>query len=111
MAKKNYDEAAQAIIRNVGGRDNVDKVIHCITRLRFYLKDEKLADTSAITQIPEVAGAIYNGALGQYQVVIGPAVADVYDEVVAQLGDGVVDSAATEAAVAATQPTTSKPKN
>ena len=85
MAKKNYDEAAQAIIRNVGGRDNVDKVIHCITRLRFYLKDEKLADTSAITQIPEVAGAIYNGALGQYQVVIGPAVADVYDEVVASL--------------------------
>lgn len=111
MAKKNYDETAQAIIRNVGGRDNVDKVIHCITRLRFYLKDETLADTSAITQIPEVAGAIYNGALGQYQVVIGPAVADVYDEVVAQLGDGVIDSAATEAAVAATQPTTPKPKN
>lgn len=67
MAKKNYDETAQAIIRNVGGRGNVDKVIHCITRLRFYLKDETLADTSAITQIPEVAGAIYNSALGQYK--------------------------------------------
>lgn len=39
MVKKNYDETAQDIIKNVGGRDNVDKVIHCITRLRFYLKE------------------------------------------------------------------------
>lgn len=60
MAKQNYDELAQNIITNVGGKDNVDKVIHCITRLRFYLNDEKKADTDAIQDLDGVAGAVYN---------------------------------------------------
>lgn len=86
MAKQNYGELARQIITLVGGPQNVNKVIHCITRLRFYLKDETIADTTAIQALDGVAGAVYNSGLGQYQVVIGPAVADVYDEVINQLG-------------------------
>ncbi|WP_461218631.1 PTS transporter subunit EIIC [Lapidilactobacillus salsurivasis] len=104
MAKdNNYQDLAANIIKYVGGPENVDKVIHCISRLRFYLKDEKKADTAKITALPGVAGALYNAGLGQYQVVIGPAVADVYDQVVAQLGSSVVDEDATNQAVASTQ--------
>ncbi|CAH0419130.1 PTS transporter subunit EIIC [Periweissella ghanensis] len=98
-----YKDLASNIIENVGGASNVDKVIHCITRLRFYLKDEKKANDAAFEDMAGVAGSLYNKGLGQYQVVIGPAVADVYDEVIAQLGDRVVDTEATEAATAETE--------
>ncbi|GAK30424.1 beta-glucoside-specific phosphotransferase system enzyme IIA component [Weissella oryzae SG25] len=102
MAKKDYTDLATKIIAGVGGASNVEKVIHCVTRLRFYLKDKNQADTAAIQSLDGVAGAVYNEGLGQYQVVIGQAVADVYDEVVAQLGVQVTDDAATDAAVSAT---------
>ncbi|MFD1465881.1 PTS transporter subunit EIIC [Lapidilactobacillus mulanensis] len=114
MANKDYKELAADIIKDVGGPENVDKVIHCISRLRFYLKDEKKADTDNIQQLDGVAGALYNAGLGQYQVVIGPAVPDVYDAVVEQLGDGVVDEKATSEAIAATEAANAKqqkPKN
>lgn len=86
-----YDSLATAIIRNMGGAGNVNKVIHCVTRLRFYLKDPSMANTGALMKLDKVAGAVYNEPLRQYQVVIGPRVADVYDVVVDQLGDGVTD--------------------
>ncbi|WP_125604731.1 PTS transporter subunit EIIC [Lapidilactobacillus bayanensis] len=113
MAQKDYTQLATQIIKYVGGKDNVDKVIHCISRLRFYLKDETKAQTDKIQELDGVAGALYNAGLGQYQVVIGPAVPDVYDAVVQQLGAGVVDQKATAEAVAATEAAAEpeKPKN
>lgn len=81
-----YQPLARQIIANVGGKDNITSLIHCITRLRFYLKDPSKANTAAITELPGVAGALYNKQLGQYQVVIGPAVTDVYDAVIDELG-------------------------
>lgn len=107
----NYSQLATDIIANVGGAENVTKVIHCITRLRFTLKDKDKADTAAIEALPGVAGAVYNSNLNQYQVVIGQAVEDVYDEVVEQLGDSVVDDDATAQAVAATAPANGKKQN
>ncbi|WP_096817288.1 PTS transporter subunit EIIC [Lactococcus fujiensis] len=98
----NYTQMATEIIEAVGGASNVTKVIHCITRLRFTLKDKDKADTAKVEAIPGVAGAVYNQGLNQYQVVIGQAVEDVYDEVVEQLGDSVVDQEATQAALAET---------
>ncbi|MCI1858572.1 MAG: PTS transporter subunit EIIC [Sporolactobacillus sp.] len=100
MATKNYDELARSIIHDVGTKGNINSVIHCITRLRFKLKDEQKADTEKIKQLSGVIDVIQSG--GQYQVVIGNAVADVYDAVIAQLGSGFADEAATRAAVAET---------
>ena len=79
MAK--YDELASKIIELVGGKDNVNSVAHCITRVRFKLKDEDKANDDAIAELPEVIKVMR--ANGQYQVVVGNIVEDVYDSVVA----------------------------
>ena len=79
-----YDALAANIIQYVGGAENVKHVIHCITRLRFYLKDEALANDDEIRDLDGVLDVAK--AQGQYQVVIGPAVADVFDAVAKQLG-------------------------
>lgn len=84
MAKKgNYDELAKKIIALVGGEANIANVTHCITRLRFNLKDESKADTEAIRSTPGVVGV--TSANGQYQVIIGAEVTQVYEKVAAQL--------------------------
>lgn len=91
MASK-YDGLARIIIQNVGGKQNINSITHCITRLRFQLKDESKANTDILNQTDGVIKVIQ--ANGQYQVVIGNAVADVYDAVleVGHLhGSGTVD--------------------
>ena len=78
MAK--YDELATQIVDLVGGRENVISVAHCITRVRFKLKDESKADDEAISALDKVVKVMR--ANGQYQVVVGNIVEDVYDSVV-----------------------------
>ena len=98
-----FDATARDIIAGIGGADNVKSVIHCITRVRFYLKDESLADDEAVSGTDGVIDVAKAG--GQYQVVIGAEVGDVYDAIVARLpglGGGEVDSEAE----AAPRPTT-----
>ena len=80
MASK-YDGLARIIIQNVGGKENVKSVAHCVTRLRFKLKDESLANEEVLEQTDGVLQIIKSG--GQFQVVIGPHVTDVYDTVLA----------------------------
>ncbi|MCD7892788.1 MAG: beta-glucoside-specific PTS transporter subunit IIABC [Erysipelotrichaceae bacterium] len=77
---KNYSQLAQEIVENVGGTENVKSVIHCMTRLRFTLKDESKANTKHLENMKGVIQVIQNG--GQYQVVIGQQVGDVYEEVI-----------------------------
>ncbi|OIM96890.1 hypothetical protein BIY40_05120 [Pediococcus acidilactici] len=48
MARKDYSQLAKDIVALVGGKENIENLIHCITRLRFYLKDESLAQTAKI---------------------------------------------------------------
>lgn len=79
-----FKQLAAVILEKVGGRDNVDKVLHCATRLRFVLRDDGKADTDALKKTPGVLSVINAG--GQYQVVIGPDVPQVYQEVVAAGG-------------------------
>ena len=79
MASK-YDGLARIIIQNVGGKSNVKSITHCITRLRFKLKDESKANTDILKNTDGVVTVIQSG--GQYQVVIGNHVPDVYDAVV-----------------------------
>ena len=77
-----YHELAGDILKNVGGIENVKNVRHCITRLRFTLKDEKVANDDVISNLDGVIQVMKAG--GQYQVVIGAAVDDVYDELVTE---------------------------
>ncbi len=75
-----YHELAGEILKNVGGIENVKSVRHCITRLRFVLKDEKIANDDVISNLDGVIQVMKAG--GQYQVVIGAAVDDVCEELV-----------------------------
>lgn len=80
----NYNEVAKKVLELVGGESNVDMVGHCITRLRFVLKDTKKAKPEEIKKIKGIMGVIDKG--GQFQVVIGGEVTDVYRELM-KLGD------------------------
>lgn len=70
---------AKNIIQAVGGASNISAATHCMTRLRLVLKDEGLADTAAIEKFEGVIAVVRAG--GQIQIVIGPLVDTVYDEV------------------------------
>ncbi|WP_311406462.1 glucose PTS transporter subunit IIA [Liquorilactobacillus uvarum] len=83
--KRNYDELATTIIANVGGKENVNSLIHCITRLRFTLKNEESANDDVLKETDGVIDVMHAG--GQYQVVIGNEVTQVYDAVMKQLGN------------------------
>ena len=74
-----YDGLARIIIQNVGGKSNINSVAHCITRLRFKLKDESKANKEVLEATDGVIKVMQSG--GQYQVVIGNNVNDVYDAV------------------------------
>lgn len=78
-----YQKLCDEIITKVGGRDNVLDVSHCITRLRFHLKDESLAQTNELKATKGVVDVIQAG--GQHQVVIGATVEAVYNDLV-QIG-------------------------
>ena len=79
MAK--YTQLAADIVKNVGGKDNVISLAHCITRLRFKLKDEKKANADVLKAMDGVITVVKS--VGQYQIVIGMEVGEVYDEILA----------------------------
>ena len=80
MARK-YDGLARIIIQNVGGKSNIISLTHCVTRLRFKLKDESKAQTDILKDTDGIVTVIQSG--GQYMVVIGNHVPQVYDAVCA----------------------------
>ena len=77
-----YHELAGEILTNVGGIENIKNLRHCITRLRFSLKDEAKANDDVISNLDGVIQVMKAG--GQYQVVIGAAVDDVYEELISE---------------------------
>lgn len=79
-----YEQLAKDILANVGGKENVSSVVHCVTRLRFKLKDESKANTEVLKNMDGVVTVMKSG--GQYQVVIGNHVPDVYATVL-QVGN------------------------
>lgn len=83
MAKK-YDEAAAKIVQLVGGKDNVASVTHCVSRLRFVLKDTSKADQEKLSQTEYVLKVIEAG--GQLQVVVGNKVEGIYEAVLETQG-------------------------
>lgn len=84
-----YEQLAKDILLNVGGKENVNSLTHCVTRLRFKLKDESKANTDVLKNMDGVVTVIKSG--GQYQVVIGNHVPDVY-AAVTTVGGLAVDS-------------------
>ncbi|KRL14523.1 beta-glucoside-specific PTS transporter subunit IIABC [Schleiferilactobacillus perolens] len=85
---------ASTVIKEIGGKENVTNAWHCVTRLRFNLKDRKLAQVDAIKDIPGVMGAQFSG--DQFQVIIGNTVGDVFEEVENVLGGTGSASGSTE---------------
>uniref|UniRef100_UPI0035C78171 PTS transporter subunit EIIB n=1 Tax=Lactiplantibacillus plantarum TaxID=1590 RepID=UPI0035C78171 len=74
---KQYEKVANGVLEAVGGSANISSVTHCMTRLRFNLKDESIPNDGEVQNIPGVIGV--NRAGGQYQIIIGQAVSKVYD--------------------------------
>lgn len=74
-----YNDLAKTILQYVGGKENVESLTHCVTRLRFQLVDESLANDDALKNLDGVVTVIKSS--GQYQVVIGNHVKDVYNDV------------------------------
>ena len=70
-----YKPLVKKIIENIGGKENVISVIHCITRLRFTLKDDSIANDVKIKELDGVMGVVRSN--GQYQVIIGTHVTNV----------------------------------
>lgn len=92
-----YRALAQDIIDHVGGPENIIEVHHCVTRLRFGLKDQSVADEAYLKQLEGTKGIAKNKA--EYQVIIGQHVHDVFEEVTDILGfagDNVVPSGSGE---------------
>lgn len=90
---KHKDEI-NSIIEDVGGVDNIQRMTHCMTRLRFNLADDKKADLDAISKINGVLNTQFQNS--QLQIVIGPAVADWYDEISNLTGIGQEESQETD---------------
>ncbi|GLC82422.1 beta-glucoside-specific PTS transporter subunit IIABC [Lacrimispora brassicae] len=74
-----YEELAKKIVKEVGGKENIASLTHCITRLRFQLKDESKAHDEVLKKMEGVVTVMKSG--GQYQVVIGNHVPAVYEDV------------------------------
>ncbi|MFD1901696.1 beta-glucoside-specific PTS transporter subunit IIABC [Enterococcus termitis] len=79
-----YYDLAQEIVKNVGGKENINSLTHCITRLRFKLKDESKANDDILKNMDGVVTVMKSG--GQYQVVIGNHVPAVYEDVLTIAG-------------------------
>lgn len=77
MAKKNYDQLAEEVIEYVGGKDNVTFFTHCITRLRFNVKDQSKVNEEELKKVQGVLGCQWIS--GQFQIIIGQQVDQVYD--------------------------------
>lgn len=97
MAKKNYQAMAQGIVEKAGGEGNIVSATHCMTRLRLVLRDASKFDTDGVKGVPGVLNVIIQN--GEYQIVIGQDVPDLYAEI--QKFNGIKAGGAVEDAEAA----------
>ena len=79
MAKIDYKALAEDIIERVGGVENIREVSHCVTRLRFLLKDKSLVNEQELKALKGVLGTVYGS--GQYQIILGENLFPVYDTI------------------------------
>ncbi|MGL5478103.1 MAG: PTS system trehalose-specific EIIBC component [Clostridium sp.] len=79
-----FKEDVNLLVEYIGGRDNIATLTHCVTRMRFVLKDPSKADASKIEELKSVKGTFTQA--GQFQVIIGPEVSTFYNEFIGQTG-------------------------
>lgn len=79
-----YEKLAADIVKDIGGKENINTAWHCATRLRFKLKDESKANTQKIEDLDGVITVVQSA--GQYQIVVGNAVANVFNALAKQTG-------------------------
>lgn len=80
-----YNHLSKTILKNVGGEENILDVYHCITRLRFHLKDSSKVNEKEITDSEGIAGAQFKGS--EFQIIIGNDVKNVYENFVSHMKD------------------------
>lgn len=86
-------QIAEKVIELAGGRENIQSVAHCATRLRIITADKEKIDMDAVENLDKVKGSFFNS--GQYQIIFGTGLVNkIYDEVQSILGDGVTVNAA-----------------
>ncbi len=96
-----YENDVKRLLDLVGGKENIQAVSHCMTRMRFVLIDPKKADEKAIEELPSVKGTFTQA--GQYQVIIGNDVSVFYNEFTAYAGIEGVSKDAVKAAAKTNQ--------
>ena len=96
-----YENDVKQLLTLIGGKENIQAVSHCMTRMRFVLVDPKKADEKAIEELPSVKGTFTQA--GQYQVIIGNDVAVFYNEFTAYAGIEGVSKDAVKAAAKTNQ--------
>ena len=79
-----YESLAREIVEKIGGKENIVSLTHCVTRLRFVLQDESAADEGGLKSMEGVVTVMKSA--GQFQVVIGSHVPEVYADVCAVAG-------------------------
>lgn len=78
--KKDYGQSAEKLVQALGGKENITRVFHCMTRLRFYVKDRSMINEEEIKKLPEISGV--NWHQDQFQVIAGNEVNEMYAELV-----------------------------
>ena len=79
MTRQNYDQLAKEIVFLIGGENNIVNLTHCVTRLRFKLKDERKIDENSLSKLKGVISIVKGN--GQFQVVVGNAVEDIFNAI------------------------------
>lgn len=90
-----FQQDAEQLLKDLGGKENIAAVTHCVTRMRFVLNDDSKANVSAIEDLPSVKGTFTNA--GQFQVIIGNEVPDFYNDFSAVSGISGVSKEASKA--------------
>lgn len=78
--KKDYGHSAEKLVQALGGKENITRVFHCMTRLRFYVKDRSMINEEEIKKLPEISGV--NWHQDQFQVIAGNEVNEMYAELI-----------------------------
>lgn len=81
----NNQQLATEVLKEIGGKANIESVTHCVTRLRFVLHDTGIPNKETIASLDGVISVVEQG--GQYQIVLGNRVNDVYEAVLQQVGE------------------------